>query len=190
MVSRRMRPASLRKVIAVAAAVGTLVGAGTASAAELSVDKAYVNSTGGLTVLGTVDCSADVIAQFGSLDAPAPGTYVYVNVSWTANQPVGRKMLTAQFEDHMASPCWANTSEYVEGCVENTTPAGTTWYGPCGWDTSNYGSSGWIYGNGKFGTKLTHVEALLTNGIWFTEGGGNFDFYQYADADLKPIRVR
>jgi hypothetical protein len=175
-----------RRILAFASMVllvsAGLVTAGPVSAADafprLTVDTVLVNGTGGITVMGTVDCSAAVVEHWGSISNVPADTVVLINVSWTAYQPAGRKfMLKAELQDSQASPCWANYSEGAEPgrCIENLD---TGILAPCRWDSSNWGSGGYMYGNGMFKKGAVHVDVML-------EGG----YYGGEDEDGNPLSI-
>ena len=91
----------------------------------------------------------------------------------------------AQPGDSQASPCWANATQYVEMCDPN--PDGT--YHPCRWDSSNYGSSGYEYGNGAFKAGLVHLDTTLRTGQWGDpDQGETFDFFQIAGWDVRATK--
>ena len=146
-----------------------------------------MNKTGGITVMGTVDCTAAVAEHWGGLQNVPPDTIVLVNMSWTAWQAVGRKVISATLDDSQASPCWANTAEWLEPgrCVQAT---GDTW-GPCRWDSSNWGSSGYVYGTGKFTTGRVHVQARMT-GYFETVPDLIEGFFRISDVDTVAVRDR
>lgn len=179
-----------RLVAAVVAMVGFgVTGLASAATQGFTIDKVLVNKAGGITASGTVDCSAAVLEMWGSFENVPANWSVVVNVDWTANQPVGRRMLTAQLQDSQASPCWANDDEFLDPgrCVEQSPGI---WY-PCRWDSSNWGDSGWIYGNGKFGTTLTSVDAVLIGGYWGDPDLGEyFGFWEHTTVMVKPKLVK
>lgn len=150
----------------VAALALTFLAASGASAVEpsmLSAPKVLVNRTGGITATGNVDCAAAVLAAWGSY-ANAPDL-VFTNVSWTIDQPQGRRMISATFEDHMASPCWAKAGAPFVDPGRCTLAADGTQH-PCRWDSQNYGSDGWIYGNGAFKPGAVHLAVTMDGGYY------------------------
>ena len=133
----------------------------------LTEPSVQVSRLGAVRAGGMVDCSADVLAMWP--DYVGAPEVVLTNVSWTANQRKGRSVLTARFEDAMASPCWARPgAQWVEPDRCRLHDDGTLH--PCKWDTNNYGSDGWVFGNGVFKTGATHLTATMDGGYYWFPG--------------------
>ena len=184
-VRRLLVVASVLVLVTANLAVAGPVG-GTEAGPVFTVDKVFVNKTGGVSVMGTVDCSAAVAEQWPNNTVP-PETYVLVNVSWKAYQPAGRRMLMAELGDSQASPCWANATEFVDPgrCVELKPGI----WGQCRWDSSNWGQDGYQYGTGKFVKGMVHVDATLEGGFWGdVDAGELFDFFEIRSVDLRATR--
>lgn len=151
-------------VVAGSAAVPATMGRGADSPPMLTEPRVMVSKQGAVTASGMVDCSADVLAQWPNYEG-APDI-VLTNVSWTANQRKGRSVLSAQFQDGQASPCWARPdAPYLDPgrCREN---ADGTLH-PCRWDSFLYGSDGWVFGSGVFKTGSVHLAATMEGGYYF-----------------------
>jgi hypothetical protein len=173
---------------------------------QLTVDRVYLNSRGGIEVEGTSWCpdAADVL--IGDFEGD-----LYADARWTALQYVGRKgaAITASYDSAIAHPCWVGSDPD---------------HGPYSWQTRYPypdGSLRFVYSvNGKFGSGWIHVEAtsstetvLVTQsfapGGWTSWDGtyvpydefgvdndgdgwsvGRHAWFGWDPADLKPIRVR
>lgn len=157
--------------LAIGSAGAVVVAARQGSGAEnppmLTEPKVVVAKSGAVKASGMVDCSADVLAQWPDYEG-APDI-VLTNVSWTANQRKGRSVLSAVFEDHMASPCWARAdAPDVDPGRCRLNDDGTQH--PCTWDSQNYGSDGWIFGTGVFKTGSIHLAATMEGGYYYEPG--------------------
>lgn len=163
-----------RRIVAAALLVATglgvlpaLRGRGADNPPMLTEPKVLVSKQGAVTASGMVDCSADVLAQWP--DYVGAPDMVLTNVSWTVNQRKGRSVLSATYEDHQASPCWSKPDVlYLDPgrCREN---ADGTLH-PCRWDSSMYGSDGWVFGSGVFKTGTVHLAATMEGGYYFVSG--------------------
>lgn len=154
-------------LVAGLATVPAMRGRGSENPPMLTEPKVMVSKQGAVTASGMVDCSTDVLAMWPDY-VGAPDT-VLTNVSWTVNQRKGRSILTANYADAQASPCWARPgAPFVEPgrCQEN---ADGTMH-PCRWDSRMYGSDGWIFGNGAFKTGGVHLDATMEGGYYVFAG--------------------
>lgn len=169
MAGKRRRLAAIAALAALAsvALLATMSSsAGADNVPMLTAPQVLVNKTGGVTAMGKVDCSARVLQKWGTYeDAP---DIVLTNVDWTVNQAQGRKMITVTFGDGMGSPCWAKQGAADVDPGRCVLDADGTLH-PCTWDSYNYGSDGWIYGNGAVKPGAVHLSATMDGGYWFDD---------------------
>ena len=184
----------IASIISMLILVGTTVAfAGPVAAQDasptLTVDKVLVNRTGGVTAMGMVDCSAAVADFWRGIENVPDGTVVLVNVSWTAYQAAGRRTLRADLVDTQASPCWANTTQDVDPGRCKASASGIL--SPCRWDSGNWGSDGYQYGNGTFKPGTVHLHTVLEGGYYATDADGNLvsiGLYLESGFDMKAVR--
>ncbi len=146
-----------------------------------TVDSVLVNKTGGITVFGTMDCTAEVSAYYGG-SIPANVT-VGASTDWTAYQPAGRKtMIQASFASNHLQTCFNNNPS-----LGPNQPLCGGSNGPCQWLTSNYGTAFtpfYVYSpNGRFKTGAIHVD-LQTAG--YDEYA---DMFNLSGFDLNATRA-
>lgn len=163
----RLRRRGVVALFVALAAVLPLVffGSGAASAADESLEKnpqlftvtqVLVNSSGGITVTGKIDCT-QAVEEWGQ-----DGYMAAVNVDWTARQPIGRKgVVTAHYVSSIMEPCF--DPEVV---------------GPYTWATHPPITSTdiwWVYPDtgGKFVGGKIHIEAQATGGSFSPEEGAD-----------------
>lgn len=186
--TRRIRGLVATTATLVAALATTLVPVGSASAQDYehsfssTVDTVLVNRYGGITVSGTLDCSAEVAEIYGG-NIPAD-TSVFVSKSWVATQYVGRgKVVTARYDSGIASVCFTNDPGMYYGDTTAPWPWSTLYAFPVG-DTQ------WVYSrNGKFGAGAIHVE-LTIDSVPLTVGADTHTFYDFSGWDLRASKVR
>jgi hypothetical protein len=190
--TRRIRVVTAAVATFVAALATALVPVGGASAEGYehsftgTVDKVLVNRYGGITVSGTMDCTAEVAAIYGGEENVPADTTVYVGKQWTATQYAGRgKVITASYSSGIASICYTND------------PAVMAWPGyseaPYPWSTLYgfpVGETQWVYSdNGKFGAGAIHVELTL-EGSELQAGEDTHYFYDFSGWNLRATKVR
>lgn len=172
------------------AATAVVMPAGSASAQDYehsfvsTVDRVVVNRYGGITVSGTLDCSAEVEAIYGGPELIPANTSVFVSKNWTATQYVGRnKVVTASYSSGIASVCYTNDPGMMNGDVT----------APWSWSTQYgypVGEVQWVYSaTGKFGTGPIHVE-LAVDGSPLTNGEDTHYFYDFSGWDLRATKGR
>lgn len=114
---------------------------------------AKVTRTGGLTVSGTMNCSAAVERAGGVPE----NTHVMVNVTWTAWQSVGRKT--------MVTASWAGGG-HADPCYKSYSPTNPETFLP--WNTSWFNSSSTPYyvfpSTGRFMKGMVHVDVQVVGG--------------------------
>lgn len=179
---KALRTRALVAIVAVAAF--GLVPAMQSLAAEnppmLTAPRVLVSKQGAVNATGMVDCSAEVLARWPGYEG-APDS-VLINVSWIASQRKGRSILTATFQDGQAGPCWAKSdAPFIDPGRCELNADGTLH--PCVWDSKQYGSDGWVFGNGVFKTGTVHLNATLEGGYYFVPGGPE-------DLDLGLFEIR
>jgi len=172
------------------AAAAAVVPVGSATAADYehsfgaTVDQVLVNRYGGITVSGTLDCSAEVAAIYGGEELIPTDTSVFVSKNWTAFQYVGRnKVVTASYSSGIASVCYTNDPGMMNGDVT----------APWSWSTQYafpVGETQWVYSaTGKFATGPIHVE-LSVDGTSLTVGEDTHYFYDFSGWDLRATKAR
>lgn len=192
---------SMRGVVAVAAAflAGLAVAitpVGSASAEDFgyehsvgaTVDQVLVNRNGGITVSGTLDCTAAVVDIFGGVENIPAQTTVLVGKSWTATQYVGRgKAVTASYSSGIASVCYTNDPAFMQEAETAPWPWSTRYAYPVG-------GTQWVYSsNGKFATGQIHIELTIEGVPLVITNGENTDthyFYDFSGWNLRATRVR
>ena len=115
---------------------------------SLTVDQVLVNRLGGVSVVGTVDCSAvhqQILAGTFMVETESgyealvlgPGDSVNLyanNDNYTVSQPAGRKaMIQVTHESSQMSPCFTQTLVSGDGHVLPCVPGS-----PCPWATMAY----------------------------------------------------
>jgi hypothetical protein len=174
----------------VAALATTLVPVGSASAENYehsftsTVDTVLVNRYGGITVSGTLDCSAEVADIYGGVENIPADTSVYVGKNWVATQYVGRgKVVTASYNSGIASVCFTNDPDMYYGDTTAPWPWSTLYGFPVG-------ETQWVYSStGKFAAGAIHVE-LSVDSVELTVGTDTHYFYDFSGWDLRATRVR
>jgi hypothetical protein len=196
-----MRNLRFRRVLAVSAtllatAATAILPAGGASAEDFgyehsigaTVDQVLVNRYGGITVSGTLDCTAVVAEIFGGAENIPADTTVLVGKSWTATQYVGRnKVVTASYSSGIASVCYTNDPVFMQEAEVAPWPWSTRYGYPVG-------ETQWVYSsNGKFATGLIHVELTIEGVPLVITNGENTDthyFYAFSGWDRRPTTWR
>ena len=163
-----------------------------------------VNRQGGITVNGTLDCTAEVADAYtwdpavpDAANIPA-NTMVLVGVHWEAYQFLGRnKVIRARYDPGIANPCF------------NNNPAVGPVTAPWSWRTSYafpVGTEQWVYsGDGKFAPGPIHIE-LVVEGVPFdvvtvveSDDETNhyvdtytdtYGFYSFSGWDMKAVKAR
>jgi hypothetical protein len=169
--------AALAAVLAAGAVVwGTTPGT-MADTPDMTVDKVVVNKLGGVSVVGTVDCSdlAQQVRQQGFSyvdendmwqELPPVGEDVLINIyansdNYTVSQPAGRRgMIVVTHGSSRMSPCYLQYDDPDDGYTPPCDETGA----PCTWVTDHYGYSEptplFDYSpNGKFKPGTVAVEA-------------------------------
>lgn len=150
-----------------------------------------VDRLGGITVSGTVDCTAEVEAAFPG-GVPANLT-VLAAVNWWAYQPAGRrKMIHAANNPSHAWTCYNSSPDPQLGPVCGGSA------GPCRWITSNYGTSStpfYVYSlDGRFVRGWIHVDTQGTGGYVILGGERRedldlTDMFALVGYDLRAVRA-
>ncbi|MGI9117377.1 MAG: hypothetical protein ACR2JV_07055 [Gaiellales bacterium] len=126
----------------------------------LTVDRARVNRSGGITIDGRVDCTQAVL-MWGQ-----GGSAASVHVAWTARQPVGRKSaVIGRYDAVVASMC------HDPAGGDPLTP-------PYPWITSppiTQAVTWWVFPSpgGKFAAGPIHVDVQVTGGSWSASPGAD-----------------
>lgn len=144
----------------------------------VTIDQVRVNRMGGITINGTVDCTADVTAMY---DGAIPeNTTMFVNVNWEASQMVGKNnVIYATYLSGIASICYTNDPAFAAGLG--------TWQTLFPFPT---GTEQWVYSrDGKFSPGPIHVEIYVYGGP-FAVGEDNYAFYTFGQRDLRATRSR
>jgi hypothetical protein len=190
-----MKSMRIRGVVAAtaslfAALAATIVPAGSAAADTYehgftaTVDQMLVNRSGGITVSGQLDCSAQVAEAYGGAENIPPDTSVYVGKQWTATQYLGRgKAITASYSSGIASVCFTNDPTRFDGDVTAPWPWATLYGFPVG-------TTQWVYAaNGKFAAGAIHVE-LTVDSVSLPVGEDEHFFYSFSGWDVRAVKVR
>lgn len=153
---------------------------------DATVDAVLVNRYGGITISGTLDCTAAVADAYGGAENIQADTTVFVSKSWVATQYVGRgKVVTASYDSGIASVCYTND------------PAIMSWPGyseaPWPWSTQYgypVGGTQWVYSStGKFGAGSVHVELTIESDP-LTIGADTHYFYDVSGWNVRATKVR
>lgn len=168
------------------------------------IDQVLLNRNGGIQVLGAARCDATDLIGDGLWVYDQDGQII-ANANWDAIQYVGRRgAITASYDSGIGFVCFDTSDPGAWGSW------GTFYAYPSG-------APQWIYAtNGKFGTGKIHIDADANSGLtvvtqgWLPgesywgapydpscdglDGDGfcavGHDWYGWAQADLKPTRVR
>lgn len=175
--NKRRLVAALAAVLAAGAVVwGTTPGT-MADTPDMTVDKVVVNKLGGVSVVGTVDCS-DLALQVRTEGFPyvdendqwlflePVGEDVLINIAansdnYTVSQPAGRRgMVMVTHGSSRMSPCYSEYDDPGDGYTPPCDEAGA----PCTWVTDHFGyfepTPLFDYSpNGKFKPGTVAVEA-------------------------------
>ena len=218
--NRRRLVAALTAVVAAGAVVwGTTPGT-MAETPDMTVEKVLVNKLGGVSVVGTVDCSdlaqqvreqgfsyVDENDQWQPLGPVGEGALLNISSSsdnYTVSQPAGRRgMITVTHESSRLSPCYmekfATAADYDPPCDETTGA-------PCTWVTDHdlYDPIQPLFdysADGKFRAGLLAVEAeavgALVEVFGEDENGPTYGAYYspygwgaYTSTTLKAVSYR
>jgi hypothetical protein len=154
----------------------------------VTLTQVLVNRGGGITISGTLDCSAVVAEAYASAGLSIPEhTAIFVGVRWTATQYVGRaKAVTATYDPGIAHPCFNNDPALDVPVV-----------GPWTWSTKNpypQGGEQWVYStNGKFASGPIHVEVAVIeaeDGYTFEVAGETYSLYHWSTWDVRAVKTR
>ena len=175
--NRRRLVAALTAVVAAGAVVwGTTPGT-MAETPDMTVEKVLVNKLGGVSVVGTVDCSdlaqqvreqgfsyVDENDQWQPLGPVGEGALLNISSSsdnYTVSQPAGRRgMIMVTHGSSRMSPCYLQYDDPGDGYTSPCEVTGA----PCTWVTDHYGyvepTPLFDYSpNGKFKPGTVAVEA-------------------------------
>lgn len=148
---RRRGVAALLAVVTAGAALAATAPATMAESPDMTVDKVIVNKLGGVSVVGSVDCT-DLATQvreagFAYVDENEQwqflepvGADVLINVfansdNYTVSQPAGRRgMITVTHGSSRMSPCYVGFDDPGDGYEPPCGDAGA----PCRWATDHY----------------------------------------------------
>ncbi|MFA6112192.1 MAG: hypothetical protein WDA75_25825 [Candidatus Latescibacterota bacterium] len=186
----RLRGVATAAATLLAAITAAIIPVGSASATDYehsfgsTVDQVLVNRYGGITISGTLDCTAAVADLYGGAANIPADTTVLVSKSWTATQYVGRnKVVTASYDSGIASVCYTNDPVFMGDAAEAPWPWSTLYAYPVG-------ETQWVYSStGKFGTGPIHVELTL-EGVPLTVGEDTHYFYDFSGWNLRATRVK
>lgn len=172
-----------RAAIIVGIALALITSAALPTSAEMIGEKTFtliadtvlVNKGGGITVSGTLDCTAAVEEAYEGSTIPSEFA-VFTNVNWRATQYVGRgKVVTAVWESAVASVCYGSPFE----------GSGT-------WQTRYPYPSGaiqWVYSaTGKFQAGTIHIEVWSEGEI--PVGEDSYLLATWGGYDLKAIKSK
>lgn len=171
-------------------------------AMTLTVSRVYINGRGGIEVEGTSLCPvADLTAFEGQL---------YANANWTAIEYVGRKTaITAAYDSAIAHPCWDSSQPghgpyawqtrypYPSGAIQFVYSTNGRFSGgkihieafsqaQTLVITQNFAPDGWTSFEGDF--VPYDADCVDNNGDGWCVA--RHDWYGWAPADLRPIKVR